>query len=179
MTDGTIEQHDERVTFRYQRQLRHSIDKVWRAITDPDELAVWLGTRPELDLRVGGLYVMIHTTADGSAPLRVEDKVVAVQPPRLFQHTFWLELNPSALVTWELTPTEDGGTRLDLTHELDLADMKSVAGQESIVTIMSRNASGWHVLLDRITEALTGNGQQDWPKAAQQVLQRRYATQLG
>ena len=122
---------------------------------------------------------MIHTNAEGTGQQRVEDKVVRLEPPRLFQHTFWLELNPSALVTWELTPTEDGGTRLELTHELDLADMQSVAGQDSIVTMMSRNASGWHILLDRITETLAGNGKQDWPKAAQRAVQQRYATQLG
>ena len=178
MTDGTIEQRDGRVIFRYQRQLRHPIERVWRSITDPDELAHWLGTKPELDLRVGGLYVMIHTSPDGAKKLRVEDKVVRLEPPHLFQHTFWLELNPSALVTWTLTPTDEG-TRLDLTHELDLADMQSVAGQESMVTIMSRNASGWHILLDRIAEALAGNESESWPKAAQQVLQERYATLLG
>lgn len=175
--DGTIERRDGKVIFRYQRQLGHPVEKVWRAITDPDELAQWLGTRPELDLRVGGLYVMIHTSPDGSAPQRVEDKVVRLEPPRLFQHTFWLELNPSALVTWELTPAGTG-TRLDLTHELDVADMEAVAGQDSIVTMMSRNASGWHILLDRIAAALDGQTIQGWPKDAQQVVQQRYATQL-
>jgi uncharacterized protein YndB with AHSA1/START domain len=173
MNDGTIEQRDGRVAFRYRRELRHPIDKVWRAITDPDELAQWLGTKPELDPRVGGLYVMIHTTADGTKAQRVEDKVVRFTPPRLFQHTFWQELNPSALVTWELTPTEDG-TRLDLTHELDRADMESVAVRESIVTIISRNAAGWHGLLDRITKLVDG-AEQPWTLAAHQDLQERYA----
>lgn len=171
--DGTIDQRDGRVVFRYQRELRHPIDRVWRAITDPDELAQWLGTRPELELRVGGLYVMIHTSPDGATVQRVEDRVVRVEPPRLFEHTFWRELNPSALVTWELTPSGDG-TRLELTHELDRGDVESVAGQDSIVTIMSRNAAGWHRLLDRVTALLDGAGQ-PWELAAHQDLQRHYA----
>jgi uncharacterized protein YndB with AHSA1/START domain len=171
--DGTIEQRDGRVVFRYQRELHHPIDRVWRAITDPDELAQWLGNRPELELRVGGRYVMMHTSPDGSTAQRVEDRVVAVAAPRLFQHTFWQELNPSALVTWELTATERG-TRLELTHELDRADVESVAGQESIVTIIARNAAGWHRLLDQIT-ALVDGAEQPWTLPAHQDLRQRYA----
>jgi uncharacterized protein YndB with AHSA1/START domain len=180
MTDGTIERRDGQVTFRYQRLLNHPVDRVWRAITDPDELAKWLGTRPELDLRVGGQYVMIHTTADGSKAHRVEDKVIRLEPPRLFEHTFWLEVNPSALVTWELTPTETG-TRLDLTHALDQADLAAagqLGGGEDIVTIMARNAAGWHQLLDRVSALLEG-ADRDWSQKAHQDLQQRYAAMVG
>lgn len=178
-TEGTIEQHEGRVTFRYQRLFNHSIEKVWRAITDPDELARWLGTKPELDLRVGGQYVLVHTSPDGSKVQRVEDKVVRLEPPRLFEHTFWLEVNPSALVTWELTPTDEG-TRLDLTHALDRADLAAAAtigGGEDIVTVISRNAAGWHQLLDRITALLDGGGR-PWSQSAHQDLQQRYAAMV-
>lgn len=178
MTDGTIEQRDGRVSFRYQRELTHPIERVWRAITDADELAHWLGTKPELELRVGGLYVLIHTSPDGTQSQRVEDRVVRLEPPHVFAHTFWAELNPSALVTWTLTPTGTG-TRLDLTHELDITDMQAVAGQESIVTMMSRNASGWHILLDRLSAEIDGEDvDQAWPKGTQQALQERYASLL-
>jgi uncharacterized protein YndB with AHSA1/START domain len=103
--------------------------------------------------------------------------VVRLEAPRLFQHTFWLELNPSALVTWELTPIEEG-TRLDLTHELDLADVRAVAGRESIVTILSRNAAGWHQLLDRVT-ALVDGTDRSWSQSAHQDLQQRYSAKVG
>ncbi|HEX4225825.1 MAG TPA: SRPBCC family protein [Pseudonocardiaceae bacterium] len=178
-TQGTIEQHEGRVSFRYERLFNHPIETVWRAITDPEELAQWLGSKPELDLRVGGRYVMIHTSPDGSKEQRVEDRVVRLEPPRLFEHTFWLEVNPSALVTWELTPTGDG-TRLDLTHALDRADLAAAAtigGGEDIVTVISRNAAGWHRLLDRITAQLDDVAQ-PWSRSAQQELQQRYASMV-
>lgn len=175
MTDGTIEQRDGRVTFRYQRLLNHPIERVWRAITDPAELSSWLGVKAELDLRVGGRYVLVHRSPDGSTEQRVEDKVVRLEPPRLFEHTFWLELNPSALVTWELTPVE-AGTRLDLTHALDLADIKAagqVAGGADIVTIMSRNGAGWHRILDLLGADLDGTEPPEDPDR-----QQRYAAML-
>lgn len=173
MTDGTIEQRDGRVIFRYRRLLNHPIEKVWRSITDPAELSQWLGVQAEVDLRVGGAYVLVHRSPDGTTSQRVEDKVVRLEPPRLFEHTFWLELNPSALVTWELTPTNDG-TRLDLTHALDLADVHAVAGQEDIITILSRNGAGWHRILDLLGAELAGTRHVE-----DQDLRQRYAAMLG
>lgn len=176
MNDGTIEQRDGRVTFRYQRELRHPIERVWHAITDPTELSRWLGVRAELDPRVGGTYALVHRSPDGSTEQRVEDKVVRLEAPRLFEHTFWLELNPSALVTWELTSTGNG-TRLDLTHALDLADIRAagqVAGGEDIVTIMSRNGAGWHRILDLLGADLDGTEPPADPDRRQ-----RYAAMLG
>ena len=175
MTDGTIEQRDGRVTFRYRRLLNHPIDRVWRAITDPAELSEWLGAKAELDLRVGGVYALVHRAPDGSSEQRVEDKIVRLEPPRLFEHTFWLELNPSALVTWELTPTETG-TRLDLTHAVDLADLKAagqLAGGADIVTIMSRNGAGWHRILDLLGAELDGT-----EPPSNENLRERYAAML-
>ncbi len=176
MTDGTIEQRDGRVTFRHQRLLNHPIDRVWRAITDPAELSSWLGAEAELDLRVGGVYALVHLGPDGGREQRVEDRVVRLEPPRLFEHTFWLERNPSALVTWELTST-DNGTLLDLTHAVDLADIKAageVAGGEDIVTIMARNGAGWHRILDRLGADLDGTEPPEDPDRRQ-----RYAAMLG
>lgn len=184
MTDdprtGTVEQRDGRVTFRYQRLLPYAVDTVWRAITDPDQLAHWLGSRPEIDLRPGGEYVTVHTSPDGQRTDRVVDTVVRLDPPRVFQHTFWAKVNPSALVTWELTPVEEG-TRLDLTHAVDLADIEAVASDApngaDIVTVLSRNAAGWHRLLDKLTAALDGSDP-SWSPENQRALQQRYAELL-
>jgi len=38
MRDGTIEQTDEQVTFRYERRLAHPVEVVWKALTDPAEM---------------------------------------------------------------------------------------------------------------------------------------------
>lgn len=175
MDDGTVERHGDRVTFRYERTLKHPIEKVWRAITDPAELQRWSGMRPELDLRVGGEYVTTHVNT-----VRVVDKVLRVDPPHVFEHTFWAHVNPSATVTWELSPT-DGGTLLVLRHSLSMEDVKNaantVAEGMSPLDILARNGAGWHHLLDLLAATLDGR-ETSFSQDAEDALRERYAAQL-
>lgn len=176
MSEGTVEQRDGRVTCRYERHFRHPIDVVWKAVTDPDELERWGGARPEIDLRPGGRYVTHHQ----GGSLRVEDRITRVEPPRLLEHTYFSHINPTALVTWELSPTEEG-CRLVLTHSLDMDDLRAAAATmfpgDDITTIVSRNAAGWHRLLDLLTGTLDGHGI-PWSEQHQKALQQRYAARL-
>jgi uncharacterized protein YndB with AHSA1/START domain len=175
MMDGTIEAQDGNYIFRYERELPHPIERVWQAITDPAEIAIWMGARPEIDLHPGGRYVTHHGNG-----MTVVDRIERVEPPRLFQHTFWLELNPSALVTWELSPTATG-CRLTLTHRMTHADVKaaanSVAKGDSLALILSRNAAGWHQLLDKLEARLAG---QERPSSGDEhrELLERYAAMI-
>src|SRR4029077_13260225 len=120
--EGTIEQHGEMVTCRFERLLRHPVEVVWQAITEPDEIERWMGTRPEIDLRPGGRYVTRHRTGD-----EVLDLIPRLEPPRLLEHTFWEHVNPSARVTWELSPAGDG-CRLVLTPPLSPRALPAAAG---------------------------------------------------
>lgn len=176
MTDGTIERSGDRVAFRYERRLRHPIDVVWRAITDPAENGAWFGGRVEIELKPGGSYISHH--ANG---MRVVDRVVRLEPPTLLEHTFWVDVNPGALVTWELHPSEDGCI-LVLTHSLSLHDVRgaaaTVASGDDPTTILSRNAAGWHHLLDKLAAALEGRGL-EWSEQSRKALQARYAAMLG
>src|SRR5947209_17079796 len=107
------------VVFRYERELPHPIEKVWAAITDPSEIVRWSGMPMEIDLRPGGRYVSNHSSGD-----RVEDRIVRLEPPRLLEHTWWEEINPSALVTWELQESPGGaGCVLTLTHAVEEDDV--------------------------------------------------------
>jgi len=175
MSDGTIERAAVRVTFRYERRLRHPIEEVWKAITDPAEIGAWAGTRPELDLEPGGRYVTHHGSGH-----TVVDRIVRVEPPTLFEHTFWVDVNPSGLVTWELSPTEDG-CLLVLTHSLDLDDVRrgasTVALGDSESVIVARNGAGWHRLLDLLQARLDGRTTA-WSSEMQQALRERYAAKL-
>lgn len=175
MNEGTIEQHDEMVTCRFERLLRHPVEVVWQAITEPDEVDRWMGTRPEIDLRPGGRYITRHGTGDV-----VTDRITRLEPPRLLEHTFWEHVNPSARVTWELSPAGDG-CRLVLTHRLSLADVRraaaTVAAGDDIVTILSRNCTGWHHLLDMLAAALDGRPA-PWSDQDRKAWQERYAAML-
>ena len=178
MTEGTIEQTGDKVVFRYERRLAHSVEAVWRTVTDPAEIGAWAGTRPEIELRVGGRYVTYHQGGETTAV----DRVLRLDPPRLFEHTYFEQVNPGSVVTWELSPAGPG-TLLVLTHVMTQAAletaMATVAKGDDLVTVLSRNAAGWHHLFDAMIAHLEGDeavtrSPDDW-----QDLRERYAKQLG
>jgi uncharacterized protein YndB with AHSA1/START domain len=173
MVDGTVERQGKWIVLRYERHLRHPVEVVWRALTEPSEVAVWFGGRVDVDLRQGGEYVTYHETGD-----RVVDRITRLEPPRLFEHTFWVHLNPDARVTYELDPA-DGGCRLVLTHRLtedDLAVAAETYGWTDPMAEVPRTAAGWHRLLDRLGAALDGTDPD--PAAGGPDLAERYASQL-
>ena len=176
MSDGTIERRDGTVIFRYERLLPHPVEVVWKAITEPDEIERWTGSRPEIDPWPGGRYVTRHRGGE-----QVADRITRLEPPRLFEHTFWVHVNPTALVTWELSPV-GGGCLLVLTHRLDLDDVRraaaTVAAGDGIAAIVSSNGAGWHRLLDMLGGTLDGQSS-PWSDRDQQALQERYAAMLG
>lgn len=88
--------------------------RVWRAITDPDELARWFPQRATWDLRPGGSGVF-SWEGHGDFPIRVE----AVDPPGYLAWRWGLEVETdpdtsesATLVEWWLEPRDDGGTTL-------------------------------------------------------------------
>jgi len=150
----TVQRSGDRISLRYERVLRHPVEVVWAAITDPDQINGWWGTRPEIDLRVGGDYVSYHATGD-----RVVDRIVRLEPPYVLAHTFWQHVNPDALVTYELRPTDDG-TLLVLTHEMTENDLRTAAESMQwdgdIYDLLSRTAAGWPRLLTKLASSLPG-----------------------
>lgn len=95
--------------------LRAAPERVWRALTDPDELASWFGQRADLRPEVG-YDGWMEWDGHGRYAMRVEE---AIPPTRLAIR--WMNepgeaLDParSTLVEWDLAPTPSGGTRLRL-----------------------------------------------------------------
>jgi uncharacterized protein YndB with AHSA1/START domain len=121
VTDGTIEREGKWITLRYERNLRHPVEVVWRALTEPAEAGAWFGGQVEVELREGGEYITHHETGD-----RVVDRITRLEPPRLFEHTFWVHLNPDARVTYELEPAAEG-CRLVLVHRMSVDDLAGAA----------------------------------------------------
>ncbi|HZT65901.1 MAG TPA: SRPBCC family protein [Acidimicrobiales bacterium] len=172
MNEGSIERSGETVTLHYERHLAHPVEAVWRAITDPEEVAAWSGWEVEIDLRPGGRFVTRHQTGD-----RVVDRIVRVEPPHLLEHTFWEDVNPEARVTYRLDE-EHGGCRLTLTHVLTMSDLRRSAERYSWAgdptTQIPRTGAGWHRLLDRIAARLDGVAS----PAPADGLEERYAAKL-
>jgi uncharacterized protein YndB with AHSA1/START domain len=175
VSDGIIERHDGTLTFRYRRSLAQPVATVWRAITDPETIERWSGSRPEIQLEAGGAYVSVH--GEG---VKASDRIVRLDPPHLFEHTFWGELQPSSLVTWELAsiPT---GTELRLTHRFSETDLRT--GLETFLKgdtaelVIARNAAGWHRVLDRLELWLDGR-EDTWTPEDQKALRERYTAGL-
>jgi hypothetical protein len=47
---GALENIDNRPTLRFERRYEHGVERVWRAITDPDELRHWFPPGEELEV---------------------------------------------------------------------------------------------------------------------------------
>ena len=69
--DGIVEQApDGSTTVRFDRRLRHPVERVWEALTDPDELRSWWGDA-KLELVEGGLFAPLqhaYTEKYGAPP---------------------------------------------------------------------------------------------------------------
>ena len=133
---GTCETIDGKPAVRFEREYPHTVDRVWRMITVPEQMAQWFPTTVEVDLREGGEMRFTHP---GGEMGPMNGRVVELDPPRVFAFLWGEEL-----LRLELAPAGDG-TRLTLTHLISNADEAA------------RNAAGWHVCLDKL-----GGGESDW-----------------
>jgi uncharacterized protein YndB with AHSA1/START domain len=146
MTEGTLERRDEHQVIRFERRLAHPVKRVWRAITEPDEIAAWLALA-ELELEEGGRVVLTWQNTDDHGNTAVaRGTVSALDPPRLLE----LDTDIHGRLRWELEAADDG-TALTFTAEVELpADFETEV------------IAGWHIHLDHLEEVLDG-GTIDWP----------------
>ncbi|MGH3328571.1 MAG: SRPBCC domain-containing protein [Streptomycetales bacterium] len=68
-----------RPVLRFERHLAHPQEKVWKAITDPDEMAHWFPARVETELKVGAT---MRFRFDGMDVADTEGEIVEVDPPQ-------------------------------------------------------------------------------------------------
>lgn len=142
---GTLHTIDGRAALRFERQLAHPAEKVWKALTEPSQLGRWFPARVTVDLREGGAIAFAFGEGEIEVPEGIElpeapgpqeGVVRAYDPPRVFAFTWGGEL-----LHWELQP-DSGGCLLIFTHTFD--DRRGAA----------RNAAGWHVCLDHLATML-------------------------
>jgi uncharacterized protein YndB with AHSA1/START domain len=95
--------------------------EAWELLTDPDELACWLGAAPRLDLAPGGAATLVEP--DGTVRTLVVDDV---EVGRRIGFTWWAgDDGPASRV--EITVDEaEGGARITVTETLPAR--ASVAG---------------------------------------------------
>jgi uncharacterized protein YndB with AHSA1/START domain len=122
-------------------------EQVWQALTSAEfSRKYFFGNAVEVDLKVGGAYVM--RTPDGS--LHISGEVVECDPPRKLTVTFnvnWPELIEKlgpTLVSYEIEPAGDA-VRLTMTesHDRPLGD-----------DILSGGRQGWPAILSSLKSLL-------------------------
>jgi uncharacterized protein YndB with AHSA1/START domain len=156
--DGTVRDVEGQYVLRFERHLKHPVEKVWAALTDPERRGEWLAPGP-IELRPGGRAEL--TVAD--APTSQEGTVLAgtvraADPPRLLELVWTTEAGTEEPVRWELFPEADG-TRLVLTHTVRRPIPLGFGLNVQNSVMESRLASslaGWHGHLDRLPLMLDG-----------------------
>jgi uncharacterized protein YndB with AHSA1/START domain len=133
--DAILQDQRGQAVLRFERVLRHPPERVWRALTQPEELSAWHPTPAEFEPTVGGA---VRYSPEGDVPDFPEGEVIDWDPPRLLAYT-WGDDH----LRWEVREHEDGSL-LTLVHSFD--DHFKAA----------RDAAGWHVCLDALSESLDG-----------------------
>lgn len=138
MTDyGTIEHVDgDRWQLRFTRTLPHAQQKVWRAITEPEQLARWFPTTIEGE-RTAGARLRFTFPNDLAAP--IEGEMLAYEPESVIEFRWGPDV-----VRIELRPI-DAGTELTL---LDTLEERGKA---------ARDGAGWHACLDALAASIDGD----------------------
>jgi uncharacterized protein YndB with AHSA1/START domain len=124
LTDTTARAQTEAISFEF--DLRHSPEKVWRALTDPVLLAEWLLPVVDLNLEPGAAFTFNAQPQPGWR-LAVNCRFVEIEAHRKLSYTWVVgEMEMETVVTFTLTPTASG-TRLSLVHSGFKPDQKQNA----------------------------------------------------
>jgi len=150
--DGTLEEADGQYVLRFERDFPYPIERVWDALTRPEQIAQWwlpFDAEIELELEPGGRYVMRWIEPD---PGTMSWTVLRVELLRAFVHT---HEEPESVVRWVLQPsavqhsavqTNADGCRLTLTQ----------TGKSGSQAVERHYLSGLHMSLERLELALEG-----------------------
>ena len=125
-----VRKDGEKWTLILVRELRHSPEKVWQALTDPAHLREWAPFDADASLGAAGTTVKLTWVG---APTPIATTVTRADAPRVLEY---------GDMRWELEPFA-GGTRLTLWHSIDRR-------------FISWGAAGWHISFDVLDGLLAG-----------------------
>ena len=159
-----VQKDEDKWTLILVRELRHSPEKVWQALTDPAHLREWA------PFDTGGSLGTVGTvklaTVGAPAPQVSEARVTRADGPNVLEYPWW-----GKDIRWELEAL-GGGTRLTLWHNIDRH-------------FISWGAAGWHICFDVLDRLLAGQpigriaGADAMKFGGWQRLNAEYAKQFG
>ena len=160
-----VQKDGEKWTLILVRELRHSPEKVWQALTDPAHLREWAPFEADGNLGTVGTTVKLATVG-APTPQVSETRVTRADAPKMLEYN-WGGFD----VRWELEAL-GGGTRLTLWHNIDRR-------------FIAWGAAGWHICFDVMDHLLSGTpigrmvGAEAIKFGAWQRLKAEYAKQFG
>ncbi|AFT88114.1 SRPBCC family protein [Paraburkholderia phenoliruptrix] len=158
-----VQKDGDRWTLVLVRELRHSPERVWHALTDPASLREWAPFDADRSLASVGPVKL--STVGTPTPQVSETEITRADAPNVLEYR-WGEND----LRWQLEPLGDG-THLTLWHNIDRK-------------FISMGAAGWHICLDVLDHFLAddplgrivaGDAMNfEWPR-----LNSEYAKQFG
>ncbi|MFD1738030.1 SRPBCC family protein [Bacillus salitolerans] len=129
---------------RYDRPLKHSVEKVWAAITQNEKLGKWMPNLQVVDLRNGGTIKFNMNDGTGkSFDIKIRD----------FKENEVLEYE------WG-----DGWVRFELHAKPEGCLLVLKEFINTINDHTSKDLAGWHVCLDVLIDLLNGYYHAEFPK---------------
>ena len=129
-----VREDGEKRTLILVRELRHSPEKVWQALTDPAHLHEWAPF--DADGSLGTVGATVKLTTVGARERHVtETRVTRADPPKALEYN-WGGFD----MRWELEAL-GGGTRLTLWTNIDRR-------------FIAMGAAGWHICFDVLDHLL-------------------------
>jgi uncharacterized protein YndB with AHSA1/START domain len=133
---------DGRSSLRYERALKQPVERVWRALTTPAEMADWFPSRVELsELKLGA---PLHFVFDSEGVPPMDGEITELDPPRLLAFT-WGQDQLRFELSAGSTGAEGGCT---LVFTCTLSDPEGIR--------VARDGTGWHVCLEWLDAHLQG-----------------------
>lgn len=146
------------------RELHHSPDRVWQALTDPDQLKEWSPFDADKALTQGATVTL--TTVGVPKEYVSETRITRAEEPHFLEYSWG-----GNDVRWQLEP-QGSGTRLTLWASINR-------------NFVAMGAAGWHLCLDVLARLLDGDplGRHVGPEALHfepwQRLHKEYLERFG
>ena len=135
MDRGTYIEYGGRPAVRFQRSCPCAMERVWAAVTEPEELSHWFPSTVTIELWAGGKI----TFSDDPHLEPTTGAILLFDPPRRLAFSWYVDE-----LHFELESVGDTDCQLTLINVLEARDTAA------------RNAAGWSVCLAELDKHLAG-----------------------
>jgi uncharacterized protein YndB with AHSA1/START domain len=142
MTTVDLTAPSQREAISFELELRHSPEKVWRALTDPTLLSQWLLPVIGFELEPGAAFRFKTQPYPGWDGV-VDCRMIEIEPMRKLSYA-WSVPFLDTVVTFTMDPTESG-TRLSIVQTGFKEDQKREFGGARY---------GWKMMGDKLADLL-------------------------